>query len=257
MIKRKTDIRVSDLPDELHEILGSGTLYDSSCSPHARTLYCDTGYYIKSDRPGSLAREAELGRLFHRLGLGVEVVRYISADRDWLVTRSAPGEDLTHFLGDPELLCRVLAEGLRRLHSTPPGDAPVSPQHLQYPEAVREDCSGSGNEPCLLMGRYRVGSRQEAREILRANAHRLKADALIHGDACLPNILCHEGRFCAFIDLGLAGLGDKHTDLFWAIWSLQFNLKTDAYTDRFLDLYGRENFDPHMLRTAAALEALG
>ena len=63
MIKRKTDIRVNDLPDELHEILGSGTLYDSSCSPHARTLYCDTGYYIKSDRPGSLAREAELGRL--------------------------------------------------------------------------------------------------------------------------------------------------------------------------------------------------
>ena len=64
-------------------------------------------------------------------------------------------------------------------------------------------------------------------------------------------------RFSTFIDFDMAGVGDKHIDLFWAIWSLQYNLKTDAYTDLFLDLYGRENFDEDMLRVIAAFELFG
>jgi kanamycin kinase len=55
----------------------------------------------------------------------------------------------------------------------------------------------------------------------------------------------------------MAGVGDKHIDLYWAIWSLQYNLKTDEYTDYFLDQYGRDNFDYHMLKVIAAYELFG
>ncbi|MDE7300410.1 MAG: hypothetical protein K2N94_16560, partial [Lachnospiraceae bacterium] len=63
--------------------------------------------------------------------------------------------------------------------------------------------------------------------------------------------------FSCFIDLAMAGVGDKHIDLYWAVWSLQYNLKTEDYTDYFLDLYGRENFEYDMLKVIAAFELFG
>ena len=58
MIKRKTEIDINAFPSELHEFLRSGDIYDSSSSPEAKTLYCDSGYYIKIARSGELALEA-------------------------------------------------------------------------------------------------------------------------------------------------------------------------------------------------------
>jgi 2'-5' RNA ligase len=44
--------------------------------------------------------------------------------------------------------------------------------------------------------------------------------------------------FSGFIDVDCGGIGDRHVDLFWGIWSLFFNLKTDKYRDRFLTHMG-------------------
>jgi hypothetical protein len=115
MIKRKIELDINAFPSELHEFLRSGDIYDSSSSPEARTLYCDSGYYIKIARSGELALEATLCRRFHSMGLGVEVLQYITADQDYFVTKSAVGEDLTHFLDDPKKLCQVLAPSMDAL----------------------------------------------------------------------------------------------------------------------------------------------
>jgi len=49
-------------------------------------------------------------------------------------------------------------------------------------------------------------------------------------------------------------VGDRHLDLFWGIWSLWFNLKTDRYRERFLDVYGREMVNEDVFPVIAALE---
>lgn len=257
MIKRKIDININDFPAELHDILRTGNIYDSSCHSNAKTLYCDTGYYIKIDDKGQLALEAELGKLFYSIGLGVEVVRYISANRDYLVTQSAVGKDLTHYLDDPKSLCQILAAALRRLHCQPVGDAPVSSRLQRYLDSANGDFSGGYCDESVLMDGFPIHSKQEAWDIMQANKDKLNADTLIHGDACLPNIVCHNGNFSSFIDFNMSGAGDKHIDLYWAIWSLQYNLNTSAYTDYFLDQYGRENFDFDMLKVIAAFELFG
>ena len=257
MIRRKTEIDIRAFPAGLHGFLQPGNVYDSSCCSGARTLYCDRGFYIKMDGPGKLALEAELGRRFHALGLGVEVMEYLSADRDYLVTRAAVGEDLTHHLDDPEGLCRIFAHALRRLHSQRVEGFPESAKFIQYARAAGTDFSDIFYDDYLLVDRFGIGSKEEAWEIMQSNLGRLRRDTLIHGDACLPNVICRDGRFSTFIDFGLAGAGDRHIDLFWAVWSIQFNFKTDRYTDYFLDAYGRENFDPEMLRAAAAMELFG
>ena len=237
------EVNILEFPSELHGLLQSGKLYDTSCHSAAKTLYCDAGFYIKIDEQGALAREAALCAHFWERGLGVEVLRYISTDRDYFVTRAALGEDLTHCTHDPETLCRILAEALRRLHSQPVGDAAVSGK-LQGFLALAEEALPGDSDAAL----------RDAWVLMQAEKSRLQMDTLIHGDACLPNVISCGGAFSAFIDCGLAGAGDRHIDLYWALWSLWFNLKTDAYTDCFLDCYGREYVDPAMLRAVAAFE---
>lgn len=85
----------------------------------------------------------------------------------------------------------------------------------------------------------------------------LSGDSLLHGDFCLPNILLRDWRFSGYIDVGGGGVGDRHIDLFWGIWSLAYNLHTDRFSGRFLDAYGRRDVEPDKLRLIRAFELFG
>ena len=257
MKKIKTEVNIKSFPNEIRHLFENATVYDSSCSSEATVYYIDSGYYVKIDELHSLADEAALNKLFHARELGVEVIAYISTDKDYLVTRSAVGEDLTHYLQNPEKLCKLLATSLRKLHSQPINDVPVSSRFQRYMDSVNGDYDGGYYDESVLMNRYIVKSKEEAWSIMQANKPLLVADTLIHGDACLPNIIQNNGSFSCFIDFNMAGVGSKYIDLYWAIWSLQYNLKTDAYTDLFLDIYGRDNINEDMLRVIAAYELFG
>lgn len=60
---------------------------------------------------------------------------------------------------------------------------------------------------------------------------------LIHGDACLPNFIFHNGEFSGYIDLGDMQVGSLELDLSAAIWSLQYNFGP-GYGLSFLQQYG-------------------
>lgn len=224
MKKTETKINITDFPKELHYLLDGATIYDSSSHPTMTTLYSDYGYYIKYAEKGALKKDAELGKLFENFGMGVEVVAYLSEDKDYLVTKEAKGEDAIEakYLENPEKLCEALAEAMKYLHSRPIENVPVS----------------------LCMDIYAKGE----------NADKLKQDTFIHGDFCLPNIILDNWKFSTFIDTGLAGVGDKHIDLYWVLWSLNYNLGTEKYTDYFLELYGKENVDMELLKLVKQVE---
>ena len=126
MKKTKTNLNADAFPKELQRLLKDANVYDSSCSSDALVYYIDTGYYIKIDSVHSLAAEAELSKLFYSRGFGVEVIDYISTDKDYLVTRSAIGNDLTHYLHNPKKLCEILSASLRELHTQSIFSVPVS-----------------------------------------------------------------------------------------------------------------------------------
>ena len=223
MQKTKIEININDFPKELHNMLNNANIYDTSSNPNARVIYSDLGYYIKMMKKDELRKEAEMARLFERKGMGAEVVSYISAEKDYMVTRSAKGENCFHYLDNPERLCEVLAKAMKYLHSQSIEGIPVS----------------------SCMDTYAAVEKGK----------QLKQDTFIHGDFCLPNIMLDNWKFSSFIDLGLAGVGDKHIDIYWVLWSLNYNLKTDKYTDYFLDLYGRDNIDMDILKIVAEVEA--
>ena len=259
MMERHEKNDHTQLPEELQRFVGTGGVTDRSGHSLAKVYETGNGFFIKCDELGELAREHRMTDLFFRLGLGPEPVRYLSADRDYLVTRRTPGRDLTKALDDPVCVCRLLADALKALHTQPTEGAaiPVSSRYERYMASADGPFSGGCYDPSVYMDPYRLSSREEAWEVMQRGRHLLRCDTLIHGDACLPNVIEENGAFRSFIDVGMGGLGDRHIDLYWAIWSLHYNFGTDAYADAFLGFYGRESVREETFRVVAAFEAFG
>lgn len=245
------------IPRQFHSFLDGADIYDSSCSPTAKVLFLDKGpgFYLKSAPKGTLRREAEMTRFFHSKGLGAEVLGYESLDKDWMLTVRVPGEDCLDpmYLADPIRLCDTMAELLRMLHDTDPTGCPVPDRTGECLATARRNYLVKTYGTEHFPDNWGYATAEEAWRIVEENGKYLKSDTLIHGDYCLPNILLDNWCFSGFIDLDAGGMGDLHEDLFWATWSLGFNLKTDRYRDRFLDAYGRERICDDIFPVIAAI----
>ena len=252
---------LSQYPKEFHGLMEGAEVYDSSCSPDARVIFIDRdgGYYLKSAPKGTLEREASLDRYFHKKGLGAEVLEYLSDEKDWLLTARVEGEDCTHavYLSDPKRLCDLLAERLRMLHELDFSDCPVKDRMGEYLATVERNYRNGCYDTDLFPDNWGYASAEEAWSVVEKHRHLFQNDTLLHGDYCLPNIMLRDWKFSGFIDLGNGGVGDRHVDLFWGAWTLNFNLKTDRYRDRFFDAYGRDRVQEEMLRLVAAAEVFG
>ena len=252
---------LSGYPRAFHSLMEGAAVYDSSCSPEARVIFIDRdgGYYLKSAPKGTLEREASLDRYFHQKGLGAEVLEYLSDEKDWLLTARVEGEDCTHatYLEDPKRLCDLLAERLRMLHELDFSDCPVKDRMGEYLATVERNYRNGCYDTDLFPDNWGYASAEEAWNVVEKHRHLFQNDTLLHGDYCLPNIMLRDWKFSGFIDLGNGGVGDRHVDLFWGAWTLNFNLGTDQYRDRFLDAYGRDRVQEEMLRLVAAAEVFG
>ena len=249
------------LPQAFLPFSKQADIYDSSCSAAARVWFFDKGpgFYLKKTSKGTLAKEAAMTAFFCRKGLGAEVLVYESGEFDWLLTRRVPGEDCTWqtYLDDPIRLCDTTAQLLRKLHETTREGCPVSDRTADYINGAQKNFKANIFSNEFLPERWKHISPKEAWNIAQQAIKSMKTDTLLHGDYCLPNIMLDNWQFSGFIDLDGAGVGDRHIDLFWGVWTLQFNLKTDRYGERFLDAYGRDAIDSDMLYAIPFFEAFG
>lgn len=254
-------VDLSTIPSQFHPFFQGASVFDSSCSHAARVYFLDKGpgYYLKTASKGTLAKEAAMNAFFHSKGLGTQVLTYESLEKDWMLTLRVPGEDCIHptYLADPIRLCDTTAQLLRMLHETDPAGCPVADRTADYLATARHNWENKAYDISLFPDNWGYASPEEAWAEIEKNGKYLQTDTLLHGDYCLPNIMLKDWEFSAFIDLDTGGVGDRHVDLFWGMWSLQFNLKTDRYRERFLDAYGREKICPDLLRTIAAIEVFG
>lgn len=253
---------LDEFPTALHSLLSGADIYDSSCSPDAKVWFInrDGGYYLKSARPRSLEREAVLTDYFHSKGLAAKVCDYRMGHLgcDWMLTERVTGEDCTHatYLADPKRLATILGERLRMLHELDCADCPFEHREFYFPTAEHNYKAGAFDSTYAKgFGDYRTPD--EAWAVVAREGHLLKGGSLLHGDYCLPNVMLDDWHFSGFIDLGNGGVGDRHIDLYWGIWSLRYNLKTNDYAERFLDAYGRDKVDEEMFRVVAAFEVFG
>lgn len=258
---KKIDIKIGDFPQEIRNILRDCNVYDSSCSPQAKVIFADKdcGYFIKIAPKDSLIKEYEMTKYFNSLGLSCNVISYISDDVDYLVTHKIKGNDCVYYkyLQSPTKLCDVIAENLALLHSIIATECPIKNHTKNYLNTALKNFENGCYDKTQFPDSFGYKSAEEAMSVIQKHSHILQTDTLIHGDYCLPNIILDDWKFSGFIDLGNGGIGDKHVDIFWGIWTLFYNLKTHKYAKRFIDAYGKDKVNFDTLRLIAAIEVFG
>lgn len=237
---RKTEVSfdIGTVPLTIRQQMKGATIYDSSCSANARTLFVSgtEAAFLKISRKGTLEREYKMTEFLHRHSAAPKAIAYESdSDHDYLFTEAVRGEDGTARLhiDNPGKLARVFGEYLKMLHSLPTEDCPY---HNRTAELLEDAADRGINLSGLNEFNYSAVD-----------------NVIIHGDYCLPNIIMDNFLFKGFIDLGYGGVGDRHYDISWGIWTLHYNLKTDNYSDLFLDAYGRKDIDAAGLSYFTAL----
>lgn len=250
-----------NVPREIRRFASGAAVYDSSCSTEARVFFIKQGYgyYLKCADRGMLEKEYRMTGYFHTKGLGAEVLSYYMDECDWLLTTAVVGEDGKHkkYLENPERLCATFAYGLRKLHETDYTDCPVMNRTADYLAFAETNYRKGKYDESQFPSEAGFRSAKEAYDVLEKEKDALKSRVLIHGDYCLPNMILNDWKISGFIDVGFGGVGDRHIDLFWGVWTLWSNLKTNRYYDRFLDAYGRDKADESVLRIIAAAESFG
>lgn len=265
---KETKIYQNQYPKQIADIFDDCKIYDSSSSAQAKVIFADkdNGYFVKKSRKGSLEKEYLMTNYFYKLGLSCNVLSYISDEFDYLVTPKILGNDCTYskYLDNPTKLCDTIAQNLAMLHAIKPIDCPIQNHTETYLNTAYQRYKDKSFDKKHYLDIIPYKSEQhslkiadDAMSFIEKNKHLLKTDTLLHGDYCLPNIILDNWKFSSFIDLGNGGVGDKHVDIFWGIWTLFFNLKTDKYTNRFIDVYGKDKISTDTLRLIAAIEVFG
>lgn len=261
MERTPVSINIEAYPESLRCVLEGAKIYDSHCHSGAEVLFIDRddGYFLKSMPRGELEAEARMTKYFGSIGLGAKVLSFEQTDRDWMLTARVRGEDCTdrRYISDPRRLCELYAELLYDLHGRDFSGCPVQNRIESYSALAHENYRTGNYDKESFPDSFGYASAEEAMAVVEKYGSSLRNDTLIHGDYCLPNVMLDDWKFSAFIDVGNGGVGDRHIDLFWGVWTLWYNLKTNEYEDRFLDAYGRRNFDRDMLRVVAAFEVFG
>jgi len=252
---------IETYPAELQHFLSGADIYDSSCSELAQVVFIDKdeGFFLKSAPKDALKREATMTRYFHGIGMAAEVLSYISDEKDWMLTAKIHGEDgaMEKHTQDPKRLCDIFAERLAMLHSMDFSSCPIPNHTALYLESAKNNKLNGTYDKSNFPDSWGYASANEAWAVIEKSGHLLQTDTLLHGDYCLPNIILNDWKFAGFIDLDNGGVGDRHVDIFWATWTLFWNLKTHDYRQRFIDAYGRDKVSEDMLRVVAAVEVFG
>lgn len=155
------------------------------------------------------------------------------------------------YLMQPQLLAKVLADGLKALWSVDISDCPVRSGIDEKLEMARRAVDNhevdiEDAEP----GTFGEGGFQNPQELLRwlEKNRPTEEPVLSHGDYCLPNILVKENKLSAFIDMGRSGVADKWLDIAICYRSLKHNYD-GTYTGE-----AYEGFQPELLFEELGLE---
>ncbi|BBH21939.1 aminoglycoside phosphotransferase APH(3') [Paenibacillus baekrokdamisoli] len=222
---------------------------------HLENQTCDS--FLKVTPKGQLKSEAMMTDYLSKYGVCPKVLIYTSDDaQDYLITDRVIGLDAAsaEYLVRPERLTEVFAESLSSLHQIKALDCPsINGLEEMVIRAERNYRAGKVEKGLLRYVGYKSVDVAYKDMLSLYKSVKCEDKVIIHGDYCLPNLILHDFNKSGYIDVGYAGIGDRHYDIFWGLWSLQYNLKSDNYTPRFIEVYGRHRVDQDRLHLCGLL----
>ncbi len=243
------------IPKELHHLLGAETWKTVTIGCSGTYIFRIGEAYLKINPVSAVDRlSTERERIEWLQGrLPVPRVLYYSADtvHEYLLVSAVSGimacEQSLH--DDVPKVVRLLAEGLRMIHSIPIHDCPFD-RSLSTTIALARQRVEAGLVDESDFDTERSGKHASDLYIELLQQHP-ETEYLVftHGDYCLPNILLdwQHNTISGFIDLARAGIADRYHDLALAARSLAFNFDA-RWIPLLFQEYGITEPDEHKIR---------
>lgn len=235
-----------DLPPTLRRLLPAARWERVTVGESGAEVWRSKRFVVKvqprTPLPSStLQQERERLRWFAgRLPVPQVVAYEEEAGREYLAMTRLPGVPMSDpdATLHPERVVSLLARALRELHALPVRDCPFNMSlGVKLTLARERVAAGLVDESDFDEGRRGRSAVSLFNELART---RPPEDLVVtHGDACLPNFIMQGEWVEGLIDVGRAGIADRHTDLALAYRSTRRNLGA-TYADMLLGLYGRE-----------------
>lgn len=205
----------------------------------------------------SNARVWQIGKFFLKVGTTDEVAEEAARLR-WLAGRvPVPNVIAYERVGDERYLftqaiegvaahaitqqhfdaVHALADGLRSLHALDVGACPFDARlDTMMAKARANALAGRVDETDFDAARLGRSALDLLREL---EATRPASEDLVvtHGDYCLPNVILRNGAVAGFVDVGRAGVADRHQDFACAARSIAYNYG-EPFVAPFFEAYG-------------------
>lgn len=238
------------LPDSLRRTLPAARWERLTLGKSGAGVWRSTKYVVKvQGRGGSpvstLLQERERLRWFAGRLPAPQVVGYeVTPGHEYLAMTRLPGIPMSDpdATLHPQRVVDLLARALRELHALPIRDCPFRMTLDVTLRLAREQVeAGTVDETDFDEERRGRTAVSVFNELART---RPDAEDLVvtHGDPCLPNLIVNGEHVEGLVDLGRAGIADRHADLALAWRSVRDTLD-EGWAERLLDLYGRDLVD--------------
>ncbi len=192
----------------------------------------------------------------------VPVPRFRKFSSRWnsacLTTIALPGSDLTAMIHEmePKELVRLLARAMRSWHETPVDDCPFdhSP-NADLDRALAAIEAGQVDEANFEPQWEKRSADDLLDELESMLPLPTYEPVLTHGDFTLPNVIIDRGKISGLVDVGRAGVSDRHKDLAICARSVRRNLG-EQHVDLLFREYGITHVDPVRLKFFTMLDEL-
>jgi len=259
MEMKNTNIAVETFPSEVQTYLKNAqvnVIKQKVRSSVYQIIKSDCNLFLKVTSKGHMQSEALMTDYLYKHEICPKLLTYTSDDsRDYLITEQIAGADglSEQYTAQPILLTEVFAASLISIHSINCESCPVINDLESMVIRAEGNYQLGRAEQSLLQYMGYTNIDTAYKDLIALYKDTREDKVIIHGDYCLPNIILLDFKNNGFVDVGYGGIGDRHYDIFWGIWSLQYNYKTDEYAEHFLQAYGRDKVDQERLRLCGLL----
>ncbi|MEM8875224.1 MAG: APH(3') family aminoglycoside O-phosphotransferase [Planctomycetota bacterium] len=179
----------------------------------------------------------------------------------YLVTRAVHGKPTHELIRDePFKVAKQMAEAARLLHELPLDDCPFD-ETLERRLAIAERNVANNRIDAKQLSK----DEKPADRLKRLTKKQPEEDLVFtHGDLALPNVLVDFNGLAGVLDVGLAGIADRHRDLALVVKSLRYNLAHIGAgvwaqyrtVETFYQWYGKDRVNKKKLKFYADLDEL-
>ena len=242
------------LPEAIRLLVEGKTYETDEIGMSSATVQIYEDMVLKiQDRPEELEKEYCFMKWLEHTGIVPKALAFEALDGWYFLLMSRmPGQMscAKTYMENPQILIKILAEGLKTLWQIGPKDCPVqNTLEVKLKQAAENIKNGWVDVEDAEPDTYGEGGFRDPEDLLDwLCANRPEEElTLTHGDYCLPNVFGEGDAFRGLIDLGRMGVADKWQDIALCYRSLCHNAD---------GTYGvvYENVKPELLFEALGLE---